>query len=363
MARALHLLPPSPEFQTRRAADQLRGAVADLVKIDLHPMPRPHWTRVVRTALALRGKTLRAYDVVHAFDAVSLNVAAMGGATKIIYSPSAFPTLGAVKWLRSVMGVRNVQVVCPTSTMRRAYVERGVPFERCHLIRPAVDFSKINRRRDATLRAALGYTDTDVVLLAPGETVRNGGHLEAAWVGVVMNQLDAKFQTMIWGRGPYVAQAERFATNVCGEGFLRNAEKRLGRRLEFEELLPAADVVVVAPTVPVPTLPIAICMAAALPIVATVTYTVSELLEDRHSALMVPAPRQRLISRRILDLMQDTQLQWSISDVARTEAYEYFSASRFNQQWRDVYNQFIQNNTVELPDPTPGAGLRFHGRA
>ena len=52
---------------------------------------------------------------------------------------------------------------------------------------------------------------------------------------------------------------------------LRVAEQRLGRRVEFEELLPAADMVLVTRAGPVATLPIAICMAGALPIVATVT--------------------------------------------------------------------------------------------
>jgi len=71
----------------------------------------------------------------------------------------------------------------------------------------------------------------------------------------------------------------------------------------------------------VATLPIAICMAAALPIVSTVTYTVSELLEDRHTALMAPPGKPRLLARRVLDLLEDPTAQWSIADMARTEAY------------------------------------------
>src|SRR5207248_2274587 len=90
--------------------------------------------------------------------------------------------------------------------------------------------------------------------------------------------------------------------------------------LEFEALLPAADTVLVTARGPVATLPIAICMAAALPIVSTVTYTVAELLEDRHTSLMVPQPTPRLLAQRVLDLRADPSLQWSIADMARTEA-------------------------------------------
>src|SRR4030095_16596140 len=98
-----------------------------------------------------------------------------------------------------------------------------------------------------------------------------------------------------------------------------------------EELLPAADTVLVTARGPVATLPIAICMAAALPIVATVTPTVAELLEDRHTALMSSAvPRQ--VSQRVLDLVSDPTTQWQISDQARVEAYEYFAQTRFLNQ-------------------------------
>jgi glycosyltransferase involved in cell wall biosynthesis len=103
-------------------------------------------------------------------------------------------------------------------------------------------------------------------------------------------------------------------------------------------------------------------MAAGLPIVSTVTYTVAELLEDRHTALMVPKPEARLIARRVLDLRADPGLQWSIADVARTEAYEYFSLTRFLEQWRGVYRQVAEGKQVEVVEPQPGAGRRFHGR-
>jgi hypothetical protein len=139
------------------------------------------------------------------------------------------------------------------------------------------------------------------------------------------------------------------------------AQKRLRRPVEFEELLPAADAVLVTATGPVATLPIAICMAAALPIVSTVTATVAELLEDRHTALMT-AQSPRAIARRAMDFMEDPSLQWTLCDMARTEAYEYFAFTRFVNQFRAVYRQTVDGDRVEVPQPGPGAGLRFHGR-
>jgi hypothetical protein len=74
------------------------------------------------------------------------------------------------------------------------------------------------------------------------------------------------------------------------------------------------------------------------------------------------AGRPRQIARRALDLIEDPQLQWQLADMARTEAYEYFSFTRFVNQFRAAYRQMAAGERVEVPQDAPGAGLRFHGR-
>jgi glycosyltransferase involved in cell wall biosynthesis len=246
--------------------------------------------------------------------------------------------------------------------MRRAYVTRGIPIERCHLIRPGVDFAQVKRRRDDALRARLGFAPDDYVMLAAGESVRAGAHALSVWAASILHVLDPRYRLLLWGRGPLARQAERFAQRTHQHGLMEVAERELKRRVRFEELLGATDAVLVTATAPAPTLPIAVCMAAALPIVAMVTPTVAELLEDRHTALMVGKPAPRVLAQRVLDLRHDPGLQWTISDMARTEAYEYFSLTRFLNQWRAVYRQIATGVKVEVPQQEPGAGLRFHGR-
>jgi glycosyltransferase involved in cell wall biosynthesis len=104
-------------------------------------------------------------------------------------------------------------------------------------------------------------------------------------------------------------------------------------------------------------------MAAALPIIATVTPTVAELLEDRHTALMTQPAIPRLLAQRIHQMREDPQAQWKLADMARIEAYEYFSLTRFIEQSRTLYQQVSTGAPVNIPEPAPGAGLRFHGRA
>ena len=353
MPRVLHLTDPEPDYQTRRAVDAL-AAEGDSAR---HVVGR-----FTRSVSALRGHAPFRADVVHAWGMRALAAAALGAQAPVVFSPTGFPTRRTAGWLRAVMSYRPVHVVCPSATQRRVLVERGVPADRCHLIRPGVDFSRVRRRRDADLRARLGFSDADRVVLAAGESARAAAHELALQSVAIAHFLEERYRMLLWGRGPRAGAVSRLAGRVAGTPVLAVAGERLGRAVEFEELLPAADAVLVTARAPVPTLPIAVCMAAGLPIVSTVTYTVAELLEDRHTALMVPRPDARLIAKRLMDLEGDAGLQWSIADMARTEAYEYFSLTRFRDQHRAAYEQLATGRKAEIPEPAPGAGRRFHGR-
>jgi glycosyltransferase involved in cell wall biosynthesis len=105
----------------------------------------------------------------------------------------------------------------------------------------------------------------------------------------------------------------------------------------FEELLPAADVCLVTASGAAPTLPIATAMAAGVPIISTVTYMLAELLEDRHTALMVPRRSPRALAQRVLDLRQDPALRAKLIDTARAEAYEHFSMTRMLDEYRRLF--------------------------
>jgi hypothetical protein len=200
-----------------------------------------------------------------------------------------------------------------------------------------VDFSKVNRRRDAALRSALGIGPDDFVILAPGESTVAADHRLATWTCSILHVLDPRVRLLLWGRGPMADQAAGLGAKLGQPRMVVHAEERLGRRVPFESLLPATDAALVTASGPAAALPVAVCMAAALPIVATAEPTVAELLEDRHTCLMVPQPRARMLAERMLAIREDPSLQWRVSDTARAEAYEHWSLTRFRAQWREAY--------------------------
>lgn len=357
MIRALQLIDSAADWQSQTLAMQLQTQLKDGFQAQSQSVPS--WPAVASAVLELR-RQKTSPDLIHAFGLRSLVVAVMSD-KRIIYSPAEFPARKSVGWIRASMPYRDLHVVCPTDTMRRTFVERGVPIERCHLIRPSVGFSKINRRRDDALRAALGFSPHDHVILLAGESTREAAHRLGTWAVSILHVLDSQYKLLVWGRGPLATAQANFAKKLGQPNLLALAEQRLGRSLDYESLLPAADMILITASAPVATLPIAVSMAAGLPIVAVVSPTIAELLEDRHTALFVAKPVPRLIAQRILDLRADSQLQWKITDMARTEAYEYFSQTRMLEQFRSLYSQVAENKSVQIPQPPPGAGIRFHG--
>ncbi|HEY8668119.1 MAG TPA: glycosyltransferase family 4 protein [Tepidisphaeraceae bacterium] len=349
-------------FQTRRCVEMLGRQLGEGFETEVVTMGiGGSYSNAVVAGLALR-RGRRRWDVIHAWGGRALGAASLAG-TPVIFSPDSLTRVRSLRWLRAMQSHRAVEVICPTATLRRLCVERGVPISRCHLIRPGIEFARIKRRRDSQLRTALGFSEQDYVILAAGESSRAANHRLAVWTVAIAHLLDERYKLLVWGRGGALSSVEHFSRRAHQPEMVSFAEQRLGRATEFEELLPAADMVLATANGPVDPLPIQIAMAAALPIVSTVTYTIGELLEDHHTALLAAKDAPKAIAQRIIELRNGASLQWTLADMARTEAYEYFSMSRFLNQYRAAYQQAAKGEAVQVPQSAPGAGMRFHGRA
>ncbi len=100
-------------------------------------------------------------------------------------------------------------------------------------------------------------------------------------------------------------------------------------------------------------------MAGNVPMVGEATYAQCEVLEDRHSALLVKPGDSVHLARRIAQVVTDSQLAWKLRDTARHEAFSYFSKVRYGQSLQQVYQQVISGQQVQVPAMTSTGGLRF----
>jgi len=336
MIRILLLRERAADFETERATAQLAGLLGPEFAVVAKTLGEGgSYRNLPSTVLDLCWRHKPAVDVVHAWGPAALAAAVLIQTGRIIYSPPYRITARQIHWLNAIFARQAIDVVCSTATQHRLLVEHGLPVERCHLIRPGVDFGELQRRPGREeIRKRLKIEPSRFVVLPVGDAVQGTAHRIATWAAAILNVLDPSYAIAVWQRGPLVHLAEQFMRRLQPESLVK-----VPSALSYEELLAAADVAIVSAEAPVPTLPIATTMAGGPPIVACATDTVCELLEDHHNALMIAKPHGRRLAERIMQLREDSRLRWKLADTARTEAYEFYSQSRYLEQWRQCYGR------------------------
>jgi glycosyltransferase involved in cell wall biosynthesis len=356
MIRSLHLIDAGANYELTSTHDQLVRALGSGFTVHTERV-QENIASFMTTTLELRRNPDERFDVVHAFGPTSLAVALFFGG-KIIYTVSEPPAKRTIRWFRAAMSYRDLHIVCPTQWIHRWLVTNGVPLERCHLIRPGVDFSKVRSRKDHELRKAFGFSPDDYVVLPGGETTHRAFHLYAVQATTILHWLDPRYKSLLWGRGPLTDSRSKFGEKLKLKGYLAVAERALGRRVGFEELLPAVDLVLFVSHYPVPTLPMMLTMAAGVPIVSVAQRPTCEILEDRHNAFLASTAHPRLVAKRVLQMRDHPEEIRKIIEMARSEAFEYFSQTRMIQQYRAVYSQLSKGEKVDPPQLSSDLGGR-----
>jgi glycosyltransferase involved in cell wall biosynthesis len=288
MLRVLHLIPPHPDLQTRHSARVLRESLGDEFVIT---------TRAVHNLWAAIDLWRRRdrFDIVHAWDQQSHTAARLAGFGRIVYTPNR--------------------------------------------IRPPVSPTDgLEARRDP-MRARLGLGDDQFVMLVPGESTRAAAHERAVWASSILHVTDERYRVLLWGRGPRLNIAANLGPRLRQPGLVVVAEHVLKQTVEFEDLLPAADALLVTALRPAPTLPIALATSAGVPVVGSARPEWADLLVDGVTSWNVPAAAPRMLAQRILDLRADPAAARHIASNARDRARELFDVQRFVTAYRRLYHE------------------------
>lgn len=336
MVQVLHLMSTDPDLPTERNAAAIRRASGDDIAISTRTIGRGGvYRQAAHAALSLRFGRGIPFDVVHAFDSRAL-LAACAAPSPLVFSPSAAPSF-IPGWWRVAMVYRNGTVIATTPTMQRALIRQGIPAPRCDVIAPAIEPGVFPRELDSLLRAELGFSPHDRVVLAPGESNRASGHLPALHAVSILHVLDERHRLLIWGRGDAVSRLERLARLLRQPRLLVAAEPRLGRRIDFECLTRVADLALASSQAPAP-IPVGLCMAAGLPIVGAGPGA-AELLEDERTAGLTPNFAPRLIAQGLLNAMEDPEEATTWAQAARREAARRFDPRQNTSRFLSLYRR------------------------
>jgi len=289
-----------------------------------------------------------------------------------------------------------------SSTIRRDLLTGGVSEAAVHVLRPSIDMSRIAARGRASLREAWGIdpaTDAKTIVVAlpsdpPGaadavaamaacrfalETVQaDGFDIRLLVHPFQRRRLQAKQMLRSIGGLRMLIDEPRLAQPWT---VLSGCDIALALSTDGPVRVRGADARPVSSQRP-PTkdighgylgagasaeaggggLSLLWAMAGNIPIVGEATYGISEIVEDRHSALLARPGQLRTLAHHLRQIITDKHLAWTLRDTARHEAYSYFSRTRYCASIRGVYGQMIAGRPVEVPAMESTGGLRFTGR-
>jgi glycosyltransferase involved in cell wall biosynthesis len=266
----------------------------------------------------------------------------LAGADHVVCST---PLGAGAGWLRQVnraIGRRDVDVICPTAARRRAIITGGVPPGQCHLVRPPVELTSADAATArGTARERLGLHDDNFVILATGESTQSADHELAVWAASILHVVDERYRVLLWGRGARLKRAAELGAKLHQEELVVVAERKLGHATNFADLIPAADAVLVAARASVPALPVAMAMAAGVPVIAVATPEASEFLVEGETARTVApdAASAKTLAQRVLDVRAHSELTREIAARARGQALQMFSPDEFVREIRSLYEQ------------------------
>jgi glycosyltransferase involved in cell wall biosynthesis len=345
MIRVMQLSPASADFQTRRSLEHLAvGLGSDLQITRLTIGPGGDARNAFLAGMRIR--RLPPSDLIHAWGSRALAAAVLGSGRRIIYTPDPKTEPKTNRWLRSAIRRSQLQIVCPTQFMQKQFSPLGIAPENSHVIPPTIEFDRVVASPNPSLRSELGLDKSAFVVLAPGESTRSAAHRLAVWAVSILHVMDSRFQILLEGRGEQLDALIRFAERARQPKLLTVANQRLGREIDLETLVSAADAAIVTADGNFPTLPVAVCMAAGLPIVCGAGSAAAEILESGRTGMILPAIAPKAFSQSIWQLSKDAGLRQNLGQAARAESEKFASPLEFSDRWKNLYEKIADAHPI-----------------
>jgi glycosyltransferase involved in cell wall biosynthesis len=303
----------------------------------------------LRAGLFNRLLSRESVDLVHAWGAGAATAAASSGLPLVIELFDPQLAQESTRRLRTIVNnhagyasrpphrgdqSNTVGIVCAAELVRRRLIEGGVQPDHCPVIRPGVDFHRINKLRRQPLRETLGISREHRVIIVPPSS-RDGGQFEAVWAASLLNHLDHNVWVITPGDTRESRRVARFAAALPTENALIRSD------LSFEELLVHADVLVAPGHQDTSTTAIAWAMAAGVPVIAAATRANAELIAHKVGGLLYKPSREGSDAPAIVRLLKDEAAQAKAKEIASGQAYEVFGLRRYVEQHAKLYDNLL----------------------
>ncbi len=341
-------------------------------------------------------------DLIHCWSLPTLAMAMLGapGILRVLTLTSEPIGREQGRWLSvlNATGRAPLTILAASNCIKRAWAHAGVDPSLMHVLRPGLDLTRVEPARRDSLRMDWGVQSSGTtVVLVPAQ---HGRCIDAARASSILacGTLSGLDLAMIVPANAARRSAARVLVHGGGSPDRLIFDARLERPWE---VLPGCDVVLslgddtasvdaecrpaeIAPTPlrqalaaartllggPPPirpgqllgVLPMLWAAAAGKAVIAEAGYAVAEVVENGKTALVVKPGDNGAVVERLRELIDDPHKRWSLRDAARSEAFSFFSPSRYAENLITVYEQMLTSRPIEIPALPMTGGLAFAGR-
>jgi glycosyltransferase involved in cell wall biosynthesis len=222
--------------------------------------------------------------------------------------------------------------------VRRVLLAGGIPTERVHVVMSGIDLGKFAGLKErALVRAELGLDENtlavgNVAALAPHKAQND---LLRAAQQVLARRDDVRF--FIVGEGALRAELEALARSLGVQARVTFT----GFRSDALDLLRAFDVFAMSSYLEGLGTSIMDAQVLGVPVVATRTGGIPELVEDTVTGLLVPPRHPEAFAGALLRMLEDEPLRRSCAETARIRSSRYDYRTMVNKTL-DVYRELCQ---------------------
>lgn len=227
----------------------------------------------------------------------------------------------AVRWHETAKEqARRSHFVCLSDSIRQRLMRSGVPGEMTRVIRIPVDLAALRQAGRQRIRSELGLEPGAKVLLTACPPAKEAGQYTAVWATAILYQIWRDVRMIL----PGGFREDPRARCLSEECYCPEVFRLTGDEYQPVDLLAASDMLVWPAGSDMPVGWLASAMAVGVPIVATRTPSVMELISNGQTGFVADSPRPHAVATRIRLAWEDVEKRRHCVQEASHRAYELF---------------------------------------
>jgi len=249
--------------------------------------------------------------------------------------PKPRPKRIAFRAFNRLMNCGVFRVIAPSRFVQeRLITYRGIPRCKVVCIPNAVDLARCRRRDPARVRADLGLSDEQLMILTAGNLIPPKGVGVLIRAFAVVCETDPSAVLVIAGDGPERAKLEGLAEQLG----VPNRTRFLGERSDMPDLL-SASAIFCCPSIWAEAFGWvnAEAMACEVPVVSTTTGAIPEIVEHGEMGLLVPPRDPDAMAGAIIELLASPERRKAMGEAGRRRAENLFDLCQAIQSHVALY--------------------------